>query len=90
MDKCFYGNFHFVLLSAEFQELKIIHFKLQNIRENSETYAREKNLTVEESKKAQNRKLNRYRDVNPYDYSRIVLQKGIGGSDYINANIVKV
>lgn len=38
--------------------------------------------------KPQNKSLNRYRDVSPYDHSRIVLQKG--PSDYINANLIKV
>lgn len=41
-----------------------------------------------EAKKPQNKQLNRYRDVNPYDRSRIVLQRG--ECDYINANLVKV
>lgn len=44
--------------------------------------------TCLESLKPQNKSLNRYRDVSPYDHSRIVLQKG--SSDYINANLIKV
>ncbi|KAF7988645.1 hypothetical protein HCN44_001218 [Aphidius gifuensis] len=44
--------------------------------------------TCNESKKPENRHLNRYRDVAPYDHSRIVLKKG--SSDYINANLVSV
>lgn len=38
--------------------------------------------------KPQNKNLNRYRDVSPYDHSRIVLKRG--NTDYINANLVKV
>ncbi|XP_073975443.1 tyrosine-protein phosphatase non-receptor type 2-like isoform X2 [Rhodnius prolixus] len=38
--------------------------------------------------KNKNKNLNRYRDVSPYDHSRIVLTKG--RCDYINANLVKV
>ncbi|XP_014252274.1 tyrosine-protein phosphatase non-receptor type 2-like isoform X2 [Cimex lectularius] len=38
--------------------------------------------------KKKNAAFNRYRDVNPYDHSRIVLQRGT--CDYINANLVKV
>lgn len=38
--------------------------------------------------KPQNKALNRYRDVSPYDHSRIKLQKG--SSDYINANLIKI
>lgn len=41
-----------------------------------------------EAIKPQNKALNRYRDVNPFDHSRIVLQRG--SSDYINANLIKV
>ncbi|KAF2897829.1 hypothetical protein ILUMI_08351 [Ignelater luminosus] len=41
-----------------------------------------------EAVKPQNKALNRYRDVSPFDHSRIVLQRG--SSDYINANLIKV
>ncbi|XP_012286933.1 tyrosine-protein phosphatase non-receptor type 2 isoform X2 [Orussus abietinus] len=44
--------------------------------------------TCNESKKPQNRHLNRYRDVAPYDHTRITLRKG--PCDYINANLVQM
>ncbi|KAL7297678.1 hypothetical protein TKK_0009344 [Trichogramma kaykai] len=44
--------------------------------------------TADESKKFANRTLNRYRDVSPYDHSRIILQKG--SVDYINGNLLKI
>ncbi|XP_076242447.1 tyrosine-protein phosphatase non-receptor type 2-like isoform X2 [Calliopsis andreniformis] len=44
--------------------------------------------TCNESKKPQNKNLNRYRDVAPYDHSRIVLKRG--PCDYINANLIRV
>lgn len=44
--------------------------------------------TFTECLKPQNKIYNRYRDVSPYDHSRIVLKRG--PSDYINANLVKV
>lgn len=44
--------------------------------------------TIKESLKPQNKKLNRYQDVAPYDHSRIILKKG--STDYINANLIKV
>ncbi|XP_071875153.1 tyrosine-protein phosphatase non-receptor type 2-like isoform X2 [Bombus fervidus] len=44
--------------------------------------------TCNESKKPQNRNLNRYRDVLPYDHSRIVLKRG--PCDYVNANLIRV
>nr|BAK19076.1 Bmptp-Z and Bmap-A fusion protein gamma [Bombyx mori] len=44
--------------------------------------------TCVEAKRPHNKALNRYRDVNPYDHSRIVLQRS--ENDYINANLVRV
>ncbi|XP_060809415.1 tyrosine-protein phosphatase non-receptor type 61F isoform X2 [Amyelois transitella] len=44
--------------------------------------------TCIEAKKPQNKPLNRYRDVNPYDHSRIILKRC--ERDYINANLVKM
>nr|XP_023013201.1 tyrosine-protein phosphatase non-receptor type 61F isoform X1 [Leptinotarsa decemlineata]XP_023013203.1 tyrosine-protein phosphatase non-receptor type 61F isoform X1 [Leptinotarsa decemlineata] len=41
-----------------------------------------------EAIKPQNKILNRYRDVSPYDHSRIILNRG--STDYINANLIKV
>ncbi|KAJ0184002.1 hypothetical protein K1T71_000425 [Dendrolimus kikuchii] len=45
-------------------------------------------FTCLEAKKPQNKQLNRYRDVNPYDHSRIILKRA--EKDYINANLVKM
>ncbi|XP_020897721.1 tyrosine-protein phosphatase non-receptor type 1 isoform X2 [Exaiptasia diaphana] len=42
------------------------------------------------AKLPENRQLNRYRDVLPYDHSRIILNAEDGGTDYINANLVEV
>lgn len=60
----------------------------QEIREKSELEARQNEFSTNESKKLDNRRLNRYRDVSPYDHSRIVLKRG--ETDYINANLVKM
>lgn len=65
-----------------------ILFPIQAIKEQSERDAKQHNYTVDESNRADNRRLNRYRDVNPYDHSRIVLQRGT--VDYINANLVRM
>lgn len=56
----------------------------QYIRNESSNF----DYTYNESKKVQNRSLNRYRDVSPYDQTRVVLTKG--PCDYINANLVQV
>lgn len=61
---------------------------LQEIREKSEKEATEKKFTLNECNKFNNRRLNRYRDVSPYDHTRIILQRG--NIDYINANLVKM
>lgn len=58
------------------------------MRIRSDEEADEKHYVVSESEKPQNRCLNRYRDVNPYDHSRIIIHRG--DVDYINANLVKV
>lgn len=42
--------------------------------------------TALEAKKTENKNLNRYRDVSPYDHSRVKLSKG--PCDYINASLV--
>ncbi|XP_037933766.1 tyrosine-protein phosphatase non-receptor type 61F isoform X2 [Teleopsis dalmanni] len=57
------------------------------LREKCDREANEKHFITSESEKPQNRFLNRYRDVNPYDHSRIVIHRG--SVDYINANLVK-
>ncbi|XP_032598680.1 tyrosine-protein phosphatase non-receptor type 61F isoform X2 [Drosophila grimshawi] len=64
------------------------HRYYKEICEICEREAKVKLFTTLESERSQNRGLNRYRDVNPYDHSRIVLKRG--SVDYINANLVKL
>ncbi|KAK9720122.1 Protein-tyrosine phosphatase [Popillia japonica] len=59
-----------------------VHYQKIRTESSSNSY------TCLEAIKPQNKSLNRYRDVSPYDHSRIVLKRG--SSDYINANLVKV
>lgn len=66
----------------------ILFYHFQLIKEKSEQETKEKRYTVHESNKANNRRLNRYRDVNPYDHSRIILHRG--DVDYVNANLVRM
>lgn len=78
-------------IEAEYNEIESRHgwaLVFQEIREKSEQEARSKDFSTNESKKLDNRRLNRYRDVSPYDHSRIVLKRG--ETDYINANMVKM
>ncbi|XP_050463273.1 tyrosine-protein phosphatase non-receptor type 1 isoform X1 [Cataglyphis hispanica] len=44
--------------------------------------------TCNEARKPQNKILNRYRDVAPYDHTRVILKRGV--CDYIHANLIKV
>ncbi|XP_055909192.1 tyrosine-protein phosphatase non-receptor type 61F isoform X2 [Eupeodes corollae] len=81
------------IIEAEYNEIEskgqnAWRMTYQHIREKSEKEAKEKHFYTSESEKSQNRCLNRYRDVNPYDHSRIVLHRG--KVDYINANLVKL
>lgn len=64
------------------------HMLFQEIRVNCDREAKDKVFSMSESGKNQNRSLNRYRDVNPYDHSRIIIHRG--NTDYINANLVKM
>ncbi|XP_020712605.1 tyrosine-protein phosphatase non-receptor type 61F isoform X2 [Ceratitis capitata] len=64
------------------------HRFYQEIRDHCEREASEKQFGTLESEKPYNRCLNRYRDVNPYDHSRIIIHRG--SVDYINANLVKL
>ncbi|XP_037088417.1 tyrosine-protein phosphatase non-receptor type 2-like isoform X1 [Pollicipes pollicipes] len=50
--------------------------------------AQQFNFTYKDAKLVENRPLNRYRDVNPYDHTRIRLSRG--PADYINASLVEV
>ncbi|XP_011163432.1 tyrosine-protein phosphatase non-receptor type 1 isoform X4 [Solenopsis invicta] len=56
----------------------------QAIRSECESFE----YTCNESKKPQNKNLNRYRDVAPYDHTRIILKRGV--CDYIHANLIRV
>lgn len=64
----------------------VILFLLQRIGQRCQSYP----YTCIEAKKTENKPLNRYRDVNPYDHSRIIIRKEGFVTDYINANLVKV
>ncbi|XP_035208799.1 tyrosine-protein phosphatase non-receptor type 1-like isoform X2 [Stegodyphus dumicola] len=56
----------------------------QEIRNESNNFS----YIIKDAKKSENKNLNRYRDVNPFDHSRVRLQRG--DKDYINASLVSV
>ncbi|XP_064488282.1 uncharacterized protein LOC135400367 [Ornithodoros turicata] len=69
------------LFEAEFQSLK----------ELTESLKCDPKYASTEGQKDVNRKKNRYKDILPYNCSRVVLSEypGVPGSDYINANLIK-
>lgn len=69
---------------SDIDEIKGWPLKFQEIRKECSNY----DYSVAEAKKYKNKNLNRYRDVSPYDHTRIILKKG--NCDYINANIIKM
>ncbi|XP_065205473.1 tyrosine-protein phosphatase non-receptor type 4 [Planococcus citri] len=52
-------------------------------------YRKKPGMNCNESKKSENINKNRYRDISPYDATRVVLKNGQDG-DYINANYVNM
>ncbi|XP_043232412.1 mediator of DNA damage checkpoint protein 1-like [Amphibalanus amphitrite] len=69
------------LYESEFQELKNISDSLKS----------QKYYACTEGEKSFNRRKNRYKDILPFDVSRVVLSEfpGVAGSDYINANYIR-
>ncbi|KAK3913474.1 Tyrosine-protein phosphatase non-receptor type 12 [Frankliniella fusca] len=65
----------------EFQDLKLF----------SENLKGQKQYSSAVGEKEINRKKNRYKDILPFDFSRVVLSEYVGtaGSDYINANFIR-
>lgn len=52
-------------------------------------YRKKPGLTCNEAKKQENINKNRYRDISPYDATRVILVNGADG-DYINANYINM
>ncbi|XP_023707598.1 tyrosine-protein phosphatase non-receptor type 4 isoform X2 [Cryptotermes secundus] len=52
-------------------------------------YRKKPGLLTDEAKKSENQNKNRYRDISPYDVTRVILMGGTSG-DYINANYVNM
>ncbi|PSN43489.1 Tyrosine-protein phosphatase non-receptor type 4 [Blattella germanica] len=52
-------------------------------------YRKKPGLSTDDAKKSENQSKNRYRDISPYDLTRVILVSGTSG-DYINANYVNM
>ncbi|XP_033224912.1 tyrosine-protein phosphatase non-receptor type 4 isoform X4 [Belonocnema kinseyi] len=59
------------------------------IAQYEQLYRKNLELTSLESKKPENQNKNRYRDISPYDVTRVILMGSVNG-DYINANYVNM
>ncbi|XP_038072880.1 uncharacterized protein LOC119741208 isoform X2 [Patiria miniata] len=61
------------------------------LKQQSMRYKTEKTYPSQEGERDCNIRKNRYKDILPFDYTRIVLPEteGVEGSDYINANYIK-
>ncbi|XP_025076031.1 tyrosine-protein phosphatase non-receptor type 2-like isoform X2 [Pomacea canaliculata] len=57
---------------------------------NLSTTVMDETCSVSHARSPENRPKNRYRDVSPYDHSRVILERPDGESDYINASFVRV
>ncbi|RWS01373.1 tyrosine-protein phosphatase non-receptor type 2-like protein [Dinothrombium tinctorium] len=74
-------------MEAEFNHIEkenLWQTVFQEIRSQSLKYK----YTTKDSKKAENKALNRYRDVIPFDHSRVVLKRS--RNNYINASLIEV
>lgn len=72
----------------EYDSEQAWHLIYQRVKNESAMKSIQEDLSVQEARKPENRGKNRYRDVSPYDHSRIVLKKG--ETDYINASLIQV
>ncbi|XP_011506483.1 PREDICTED: tyrosine-protein phosphatase non-receptor type 4 isoform X2 [Ceratosolen solmsi marchali] len=59
------------------------------IAQYEQLYRKNPELSSLESKKSENQNKNRYRDISPYDVTRVILM-GCSNGDYINANYVNM
>jgi len=65
--------------------------EFQSLKELTESLRHDPEYACSEGLKDVNRRKNRYKDILPYDNSRVTISEypGVPGSDYINANYVK-
>ncbi|XP_022082477.1 uncharacterized protein LOC110974871 isoform X2 [Acanthaster planci] len=63
---------------------------MQALKQQSMRYKTEKTFSTNEGERDSNIRKNRYKDILPFDYTRIVLPEieDVEGSDYINANYI--
>ena len=79
----------FQVVFCFFRNCLILHICLQELKAFSDELKTK--FSCSEGDRESNRKKNRYKDILPFDYSRVTLSEypGVPGSDYINANYIK-
>ncbi|XP_076340121.1 uncharacterized protein LOC143240839 [Tachypleus tridentatus] len=65
--------------------------EFQNLKELTERLKHDSNYACTQGEMDVNKRKNRYKDILPYDHTRVTLSEypGVPGSDYINANYIK-
>ncbi|XP_040578834.1 uncharacterized protein [Lepeophtheirus salmonis] len=75
----------------ESMEEETFEREFSDLKSFSEELKTREEFGTREGEKDVNRKKNRYKDILPFDYTRVILSEypGVSGSDYINANYMK-
>ena len=89
--KSFLDHFDQMESSRESEETDLYLDEFHSLKDLTESLKRDPEYTCSEGLKEVNRRKNRYKDILPYDHSRVIISEypGVPGSDYINANYVK-
>ncbi|XP_071091883.1 tyrosine-protein phosphatase non-receptor type 1-like [Haliotis cracherodii] len=72
----------------DYDSAKIWNEVYQRVKNEASLKTLDNKFGVAEARKPENKHKNRYRDVSPYDHSRVVLSQG--DTDYINASYIQV
>ena len=88
--KDFLGQFEAMEASRDTEHDQYLE-QFQSLKELTESLRRNPEFECSEGLNEVNRRKNRYKDILPYDKTRVVLSEypGVPGSDYINANYVR-
>lgn len=88
--KDFLGQYEAMEASRDSEHDRYLE-QFQSLKELTESLRRNADFQCSEGLKEVNRRKNRYKDILPYDKTRVVISEypGVPGSDYINANYVK-
>jgi len=83
---------HVETLEAKREEGEDLYEKeFQSLKQFSDELKGKEDFSTSEGDREVNRKKNRYKDILPFNYTRVLLSEypGVPGSDYINANYIK-